>query len=193
VFFAALIYLLETYTMEDTIQYQQETAPSLFKGAIEPGLITSAVIVIYSLVLYVAGLHTIQELGYISFLLILGAQINYGMKFRKKQMNNNMTFGQAFKFGLSMAVIVGLVTSVFNFFYFEFIAPEIIDMAAEKSYEDMVKRGMSEEQATAQMGFVMPWMNSWVFAISGIFMTFFFGLITALIAAAFVKRESTSI
>jgi len=179
--------------MEDAIQYQKENPPSIFKGAIEPGLIASAVIIIFTMVLYVANLHTIQELGYIGSLLILGAQINYGMKFRKKQMNNNMTFSQAFKFGMSMAFIIALVTSVFNFFYFEFIAPEIIDLAAEKSYEDMVSRGLTEEQATQQMEFVMPWMNSWVFTITGVFMTLIFGLITALIAAAFVKRESNSI
>jgi hypothetical protein len=170
------------------------SSPSLFKGAIEPGLITSAVLIIFTMVLYVAGLHTIKELGYIGTLLVLGAQINYGQKFRKKEMNNNMSFGQAFRFGLSMALIIALVTSVFNFFYFEFIAPEIIDMAAEKSYEDMVKGGLNEEQAANQMAkFVMPWMNSWVFAITGIFVTLIFGLLTALVAAAFVKRESTSI
>jgi len=179
--------------MEEEITPLLSGNPSLFKGAIEPGLITSAVLIIFTMVLYVAGLHTIKELGYISFLLILGAQINYGQKFRKNQMNNNMSFGQAFRFGLSMACVIALATSVFNFFYFEFIAPEIIDLAAEQSYEDMVKRGLNEEQATSQMAFVMPWMNSWVFAISGIFMTLIFGLLTALAAAAFVKRESISI
>lgn len=167
--------------------------PSLFKGAIEPGLITSAAIIIFSMIVYVAGLHTIQELGYVGSLIILIAQINFGMKFRKKEMDNNISFGQAFKFGLSMAVVIGLITAVFNYFYFEFIAPEIIDMAIEKSYNDMIEGGLSDEQATVQMGYAMPWMNSVSFTIVGVVFSIFFGLLTALIAAAFVKRESNSI
>lgn len=168
-------------------------SPSLFKGAIEPGLITSAAIIIYTMIIYVAGFHTVQWLGYIGSLIILLAQINFGAKFRKKEMDNNMSFGQAFKFGFSMAVIIALVTAVFNYFYFEFIAPDIIEMAIEKSYNDMIEGGLSEEQATVQMGYAMPWMNSVSFTLVGVVFSIIFGAISALIAAAFVKRESNSI
>jgi hypothetical protein len=179
--------------MENTEQIIPEAKISYLKSALEPALITSAIIVIYTMLLYVAGLHTIQELGYFGTLIILIAQIQFGIKFRKTVLNNNISFGNAFKYGFSIVFILAFVTSVFNFVYFEFIAPEVIDMAAEKSYQDMVERGLSEDQATLQMEYVMPWMKGWVFALSGILMTMFFGMITALIAAAFVKKESNSI
>jgi len=179
--------------MEQEITTISPNSPSIFKGAIEAGYVAAALIIIYTLVLFVAKLHTIQVLSFIGSLLVLGAQIHFGMKFRKNQMNNNMTFGQAFKFGLSMLLINSLVTFIFNYFYFEFIAPEVVSLAVQETYNSLINGGLSEEQANIKMGLILPRMNSFTFSVGYLFLTLVFGLLTALIAAAFVKRESISI
>ncbi len=167
--------------------------PPMFKFAIESGVVITAILIVLTMLGYLLNLHTEQWVGYISIAVMIVALFVAGSKYRDAGGRSNLSYGQVFKFLMLTLVVTAVISAVFNYIYFMWIAPETIDMAIEKSYEDMLGRGMSQSQVDQQMKFVLPWMTPAVFTATGVVMTVFWGLIAALIMAAMLKRETTSI
>lgn len=167
--------------------------PPLFKSAFESGLLITAILIIYTMGLYLLNLHTEQWLGYMAIVIMIVALYVAGNNYRKKGGRAAFTYGQAFKYLFLTLLVASVIGGIFNFIYFTWIAPEIIDFAIEESYNQMLDRGMSEEQAEQQMQFALPWMTNWSFALFGIVGSLFWGTIASLIMAAILKRDNSSI
>lgn len=167
--------------------------PPRFKAALEGGIIVAAATIVFTMVLYVLDLHTVQWLGYVSLFASFVVLFVVGNNYKKKGGKATLTYGQAFKFLIVAVIISSLIIGFYDYFYFRWIAPEIIDMAVEQQYEALLDRGMSENQAMSNMEFVMPWMTPLVFALTIVFTFIFLGLLASLIIAALIKQESTSI
>ncbi len=170
-----------------------ELRAPMFKTAAENGAVISGVLIVYSMILYLLDFHTEQWLGSVGIVIMIILLFIFGQRYARSGGRAEFTYGEAFKFLFAVVLISAILSGVFNFIYFEFISPETIELSIEQSYESMIEQGMSEEQAQQQMKFALPWMNSWVFAGSGVFMTLLFGGIASLIFAALIKQESTSI
>lgn len=167
--------------------------PALFKAALEGGIIVAAASIVFGMILYLLGLHTEQWLGYVSLFASFVVLFVVGNNYKKKGGKAPLTYGQAFKFLMIAVLVAAVITGVFNYFYFSWIAPEIIDMAIDQQYEAMVERGMSEDQALQSMKLALPWMTPITFAVTVFFSFIIFGLIASLIIAALIKQETTSI
>lgn len=167
--------------------------PPLFKAALEGGIIVAAASIVFGMVLYLLGLHTEQWLGFVSLFVSFVVLFVVGNNYKKKGGKASLTYGEAFKYLILAVLISAVIMGVFNYFYFSWIAPEIIDVAIEQQYETMLERGMSEDQAMQNMEFAMPWMTPLVFSLTVVFSFIFLGLIASLIIAALIKQETTSI
>ena len=165
----------------------------ILKTAAENGAVISGVLIVYSMILYLLDFHTEQWLGSVGILIMVILLFIFGQRYARSGGRSELTYGSAFKFLFLVVLFSAIFSGVFNFIYFEFISPETIELSIEQTYEGMIEQGMSEEQAQEQMKFVLPWMSSWVFAGSGVFMTLLFGAIASLIFAALIKQESSSI
>lgn len=167
--------------------------PPLFKSAFESGAIITAILIVYTMILYLINMHTVQWLGYVAVGIMIVAIYIAGVKYRDAGGRTSFSYGSAFKFLALTLVVASILGGIFNYIYFIWIAPEVIDVAIETSYEEMLGRGLSESQADQQMEFVLPWMTPEFFALIGAFMSIFWGLIACLVMAAMLKRETTSI
>lgn len=167
--------------------------PALYKSAAEGGLIVAAVSIAFGMILYVLNLHTEQWLAYVSLFISFVVLFFVGNDYKKKGGKAPLTYGQAFKFLMVAIIVAAVITGVFNYFYFGWIAPEIIDAAIDQQYEDMLSRGMSEDQAIQSMKLAVPWMTPITFAVTVVFSFIILGLIASLIIAALIKQETTSI
>lgn len=179
--------------MDEMEVNQGDGRPPLAKAAFDGALLITALSIIFTMVLYLLDLHLNQWLGYLTFVVIFTALFLVGKKYRDTGGRRELTYGKAFKFLFFTTLFVALLTAVFNFVYFTWIAPEIIDFAIDDAYDRLLDSGMGEEQAQKSMEMQVPWMNNWTFAVGGIFATLFWGTIAALIMAAILKRESKSL
>lgn len=170
-----------------------EKRPPMFKFALESGAVITGILIVLTMLGYLLNLHAEQWLAYLSIGIMIIALYVAGTKYRDSAGRSPLKYGEALKFLILTLVITTVIGSVFNYIYFIWIAPETIDMALEKAYEDMLDRGMSQDQVDQQMKFVLPWMNPAMFTVVGALMTLFWGAIASLIMAAMLKRESTSI
>ena len=175
--------------MEENELLATNPRPPLFKSALERGSIITAVLIVYTMILYLLNLHAEQWLGYVA----IGIMIIAGVKYRDSAGRSPLSYGGAFKFLFLTLLVATVLGAVFNYIYFLYIAPETLNLAIEKSYEDLLDRGMSESQAETQMKFILPWMTPEFFTVIGALMNIFWGVIASLIMAAILKRESTSI
>lgn len=151
------------------------------------GLIISLILIVFGLALQFSGQAGNQGLGSIQYLILLGgivwACISYA-----KQMDHNVTFGNVFAHGFKTTAVVTVITVIYSVIALKFLFPEMMDLALEKTREELEKNSMSDEQMeqTLEMTtkFFLP------FAIAGIVVFFLIvGCIASLIGAGVAKKN----
>lgn len=165
-----------------------------FSDALMPGLITSSVMIVLSLILQylVPDLQTRQNLGYFTWILIFGILLYYGIQFRNAQGVNGLTYGKSFTFIFYIMIIVTLITTIFSYLNFTFLNPEMMDKiianAEDAVYNNpQIPEDKIEDILSMQAKFMTPgWLTFWAALASSIF-----SVIIALIGAIFVKKNPT--
>ncbi|MBK7873585.1 MAG: DUF4199 domain-containing protein [Saprospiraceae bacterium] len=160
------------------------------------GLIASVILIAIGLIFYVGGFIDYTKQGsamqwvnsLLTYAIMIGAAV-MGMKKHREDLGGFMTFGQGFMVGLWEFLVMALVTAVWSFLFFSFIAPDIIDMIMEGTREQMIARGTPDDQIDQAMKFTEMMMNPPVFAGIAAVSTFFTGLIFSLIVAAVMQRK----
>lgn len=169
----------------------ENNVPTKWKHGFNYGVIISAVVIFFSLLIYVADLSSNEVLRYFSYLIILVGLFFTSKIYRDKYLGGFITFQNSF----SVAFIAGLVSSVFlaifAYVFFAFIGPEQIDEMMKIAEEKMIESNpeMTDEQIDMALNvsrkMMTPvWMTIW--ALLG---NAFFSAIFALIISIFVKKE----
>jgi Protein of unknown function (DUF4199) len=110
-------------------------------------------------------------------------------EFKEQDLQGYLSLGQAMKMGLYIALISGILTAVFVFFFFKYIQPDMMSTIMESAIEKAEEKGQDAEKV--KQGFeMMKWMFSpgsmSVFALLG---TLFIGTIISLIVGLILKKE----
>jgi hypothetical protein len=103
-------------------------------------------------------------------------------------MDQNVTFGNVFAHGFKTTSVITVIMIIYTVIALKFLFPEMMDLALDKTREELAKSNMSDEQTeqTVEMTtkFFLP------FAIGGILIAFLFiGTIASLIGAAVAKKN----
>ncbi len=177
-----------------------ETKPSLLKSAINGGLLLGLIQIIFSVILYVLD---IMPIGFSSMgimlvisLLIYFFVIFYSSKsYRNNILGGYISYGQAFVFGLLLAVLSAILIAIYNYVFNAFIDPEYSEkiLSASRSWTEsfMESKGVPEAQIEEAMdkidakGAVTPLKSIKQALIGGTV----FGVIVSLITAAIVKKK----
>ena len=109
------------------------------------GIITGFVSIIYSLVLYMTGLHLNKGLSYLGTIIpIVGIVMAY--LYYKRENGGFMSYGQGLGTGTILATVSGVLSGTFTYIYMKFIDGNILEQIRNASIEEMENKGMSEEQ-----------------------------------------------
>ena len=117
-------------------------------------------------------------------ILVFFGGIYYAMGEYKKESANLITFGRALGFGALTVLFVCLIGIVLNWINFAFIDPDMIDKIKDMQMAEMEKQGMDDEAISQAQKYTGFFMNPVFFAVSGAFVSYFFGFIGALVSAA---------
>ena len=154
------------------------------------GVGTGLVMIVYSLIMYVANLYMNTTLQYLSFIILITGMVIGSLQYRKVALNGYMTYGQSFSLSFMIGLFATIVSIIFFFFYVKYINTGLIEeLMAQARIKMEAKAGsMSQdqlEQALAmQAKFMTPvWMVIW-----GLVGNLFFAAIFALIISIFVKK-----
>lgn len=162
------------------------------------GLITGMVYVIFSLASNMLGLQQgsggSAGLGILIYLLQWGATfftIYTGVKeIKENELGGYIDVGQAFKKGMAIALIGGLISSVFTLIYMNFIDPDMGDRILEGAEEQWDQANMPEEQREMSRKVTGIFLNPWIMAPFVIVWIALGGMIKSLIAGSILKNEA---
>lgn len=151
------------------------------------GLIISAAMVIFSLVMNFIGQGQNQALGWLAYLIFVVALIYFINQYSNAN-NNRLSFGGLFSYGFKITSIVTLVVILFMVIFF-WSFPEYKDKIMEASRQSFEKQdSMTDDQV--DQAIEMMDRNFILFAAGGaLFMYLLLGVIGSLIGAAVAKKN----
>ena len=151
------------------------------------GIYLAIISIIYSTLLQILGQGANKYLGYVSIIFLVVALVLAHNEFKKS--NEYMSLGQGF--GISMIVIAlsTVISSIFTYLYIKLIDDSMLGIIRQQAEEQMLKRGMSDEQVDQAMNISSKFMTAEAILIMGILTGVFFGFIIGLIISAITKKN----
>jgi putative Mn2+ efflux pump MntP len=158
-------------------------------------LIITIVQAVFNLLMYFTGhqtekLATGQYLNWIALpitFILLWLGIRAG---REESADKSLSYGQGVGAGTLISLFSGLMSGVYNYIHFKFIAPEFFDYQMELIRTKWTQAGMNSTQMEQAEHFTKMMMGPVVTAISTPIMAVVLGVILSLIIAAFLKRPA---
>ncbi|MDX1286203.1 MAG: DUF4199 domain-containing protein [Draconibacterium sp.] len=169
----------------------EQKPASLMKSSLMTGIYLGVVLILVSVVLYVAGLSFANWAQYVSYpILIAGAiwaQVNF-----KKELGGEMTYGQALGVGLMAIIFASVLSGIYTYILFAIIDPSLQEQALLVAEQKLVEQGrLSQEQIDAALGMQAKFMKPPIMAVMAVVGGAFIGLIISLITAIFTKKNPT--
>ena len=177
--------------MENPI-IDQELKPNVspMPTALRYGLIAGVVSIIVSLLLYLLDMYREQTLTTVISIAVLVTFVYLAQKsHRDNDLGGYMKFGRAVGVGMLTVLFMAIVGAVYNFIFFEFIDSSILEETLRETENNMMDRGMSDEDINQAMKITQIFVNPFFFAVTALFFSGIFGLIVSLITGAITKRD----
>jgi len=163
---------------------------SILKHSMTYGLGLGVALIIYSVLLYVLDLSFNQVAGLFVYVIILAGIIISTKMYRDKILGGNISYGTALGFGTLVVVFGSLISGIFGYFMYEFIAPELLTQMLEKSEEQLLENGMPEEQIEMAIEIQRKMMKPALMVLWSVIGGVFVGFIMSLITSIFLKKEA---
>jgi uncharacterized membrane protein YeaQ/YmgE (transglycosylase-associated protein family) len=165
---------------------------SVKKIALPYGLLLSLSTIVISVIVYAMGMTYDQPWwqSLLNFLAMIGF-IVYGIKTYKHDNENYLSLGEALKMGLAIALVAGIIGSIFTYLFITVIEPDFTVNMLEVSRVKMINDNpeMTQEQMDMSLGMAEKMMSPGILTAFGIIASLFFGFIISLIAGLILKNN----
>lgn len=171
---------------------------SIWPTALRYGGIAAIIMIILGLIMHLTGMADYAAAGagegggaagiiqnIVTYGTWIGAIVLAIKYHRDQELGGYINYGRAFGEGFATSLILALITMVWTYVFFSFIASDALEIMKEAALENM-----SEDEAEAAGGFIGAMMSPG--AMTGIVFvsTLVGGVIISLIAAAVLKKEN---
>jgi len=155
------------------------------------GLLTGLVSIIFGFITFVTSQENNTAFNLLNYV-ILGAGIILAQKGFKSANKNYLSYEQGMGISMLLALINGVLSSLFYYIYCKFIDPDVVARLAKSIRDKMVAEGnTSDVQIDQIIDMTMKFSTGPYSIITGIVSNLFAGLLLALIITA-VNKNSRS-
>ncbi len=170
-----------------------ENRPSAFKFALNNGILLGIALIAFSLVIYLLDVERQSPLQYLSFIIIIALTFVFVKQWRDKHNDGFVSFGSAYSQGYLTIVLASVVTAIYTFIFFSYIAPGEVAKILEEAEQSILKSqpNISDSELDMAMSFTEIFTKPAVMAVMAILINVLAGLILAIIPAAILKKEPT--
>jgi hypothetical protein len=155
-----------------------------------------ALLAAFPLLLFALGLDkekSVQTISTIVNLIIIFSVLYVGIKAQRETMGNGyITFGSAFGTGFKMTLIASVISAVNSYLYFTVINPGMATFIKMQQEEELMERGMSDEQVAQISASMDMWLSPPVMALFALGGMILLGTVISLIVSAILKKEDPS-
>ena len=182
--------------MENTFESQKE---GMFKPALNYALIISVVLIIISLIFYLAGSPTSDAIQYIGYVVVIAGLAYAAIMYRNEVLGGYISYGKSLGFIVVTGLIAGVILGVYNFVFLSFIAPEVLEIIkeeiTERAYETAYQfnPNISDAELDNMVDMQLRFQNPTLLAVFTIIGYTFQALVFGLIISIFVKRKNPDI
>ena len=165
---------------------------SFLQSAATNGLVIGLGLILLATIDYVAGFYG-QNTAFslLSFAVMIGGLIWAATSYRKKELGNYMSYGQAFSYSISVSVVYSILSIIFTLILTRVIDPGYIDQVYTITEQKLYDAGnLTEEQIDMAMSISRRFTNPGVSSIIGFFSTLFVSTIISLITSAVTMRKN---
>lgn len=165
---------------------------SIGKVAFQYGVLAGIILIVISIIFYVAGQEHHWTSSLITYLILFGA-IVYGLKnYRDELLDGYIKYARALGFGVLLSLFAGIVLGLYTFVFYKFINPEALDTLIREAQQSVIEArpDISNSELDMAMSFSKAFINPYFFFVSSVLSTTFFGTIFSLIIAAIFKNEA---
>ena len=111
-----------------------------------------------------------------------------GIKKCKQNNKGYLTFGQALKIGVGIAVVSAVISAIYTLLFIKVIDPTFQEQAMELQVQKWLDAGMSEEQIDASLAIAKKFQNPAIASAVSIMFSAFFGFIISAITGAIMRK-----
>ncbi len=162
------------------------------KSTLKAGLLLGILVVVWILITGVTGWYkdpVLQLLFYVVVLIEIGVLI-WGLRLTAKE---GKTYGGLISAGTMMSIIGAVIIFFASILFTTVIYPNYFAEVRQAGLEALMAKGITADQAEAQLKMMEPMETPFVQALLGAVMTVVTGFVASLVIAAMLrKRQSTS-
>ena len=182
-------------TLDNPNTYPDPSEVPPWPTAIRYGLIGGLIFIVYGLIGNLtglgrptAGLVAVAVFGLLVFVLYIGLLYFAIRKHRDEDLGGYITIGRSVMVGVVVAILAGIISSVFNYLYMTLIEPDMAATIVEEMREMFESLGMDEDMIEEQLADVASRMNPAKQLIQGLIGSGVMGAIFSLIIGAILKK-----
>lgn len=155
------------------------------------GGVMGLALVIAALLVYLLGMDFDSTLANIlNYAIMIGGLFYFMKKYRDDISEGYISFAGAFRTGILIMMFAGVIATFYQWIFASFIDPSFIDKLKEKSYEQYISIGMSEDAAVTALEQAAIYMTPGWMAFFGFIGYIIMGAILALILSFFIKKDN---
>ncbi len=160
------------------------------KPTLKAGLLLGVLVLLWILVTGVTGWYkdpAMKSLFYFVVLIEIGVLI-WGLRLTAKE---GKTYGGQIGAGTMMAIIGAVLIFFGSFFFTDVLYPNYFTEVRQANFQDLVAKGMTADQAEAELKLRDPMETSFVQALMGAVMTVVTGFVASLVIAGVLRKKPT--
>lgn len=169
------------------MENQKTTSKSII---LNYGLYLGIISVLLSLIVYAMGdAHTPHwSISIIGFVLLV-VLIVLGIKKYKESNGGFISWGQAVKVGVGIALISAVISIAYQQVFVNFIEPDFMNVAMELQNQRMIDQGLTSEQIDAANEMGQNFSGPVISSAIGLIVSAFLGFVISAIAGAIMKQS----
>ena len=170
---------------------EKKRTPSM--NALTYGIIAGVVMIVYSLLLFIANLYMNNWLRYVGYILLIAIMAWGTLDYRKKYMNGFMTYGQAFNSCFMIGLYAAIIGTIYTFLFVSYIHPGLQNEILEQTRAQMAsKPGMTDEMVDKAMSYTEKFTTPAMMTIFSLIFNIFWSAVIGLLLGIFLKKIDTT-
>lgn len=165
-----------------------ENKPSTASLAVKWGLVSAVLSSIWATIMYSTELWKNTAFGFVGFIFLIAVLY---LAFKEYKSNNEgfMSLGQAVGLGTLLGAVSGVIGSIFNYVYMNFIDSSYIGKMLAFQEEKMIEQGLPDESIEMALGMTEKMTTGGLSFLFGVIFAIIAALILSLIIGAIMQKK----
>jgi len=167
----------------------------MLKSSMTHGAIIGAALIVFSLILYIAGYNEFNPnrkfgvLSLIPYIIMIGGILWGQINYRNNNLNGNITYGYSLGYGVMIGVGFAIIQTAYILIFMKFIDKDVLQYIYDVTEQSLIDQGLTTADIDKSMVMVKK-MTFPSMMIGGVIGNAFMSFIISLITSAFVKKVS---